>query len=167
MNLRVWSGAIPLLLLSSILFAADPAGPPQPGQLAGVKLAALPNSASDAANSAATATSVAGVEDSHERMMNRLWIASMVAAVAATGLDAASSWGKLESNPLLAGGNGTFGAKGAAIKAGVAAAVIIPQIWLRKRKDLRSAFTIGNLGEASLFSAAAIHNLKIRAASSQ
>jgi hypothetical protein len=48
---------------------------------------------------------------------------------------------------------------------GLAAAVIVPQICFRKHKELRSAFVIGNFGEAAIFSAAAIHNLNIRAAS--
>ena len=166
MTFRILGGAAALLLVSSFCFAADDSKAPQPGQLASAELAGLLSgfdgiSSSDAGVSA---TSIASVDDRHDRMMNRLWIASIAAAVAGTSLDAASSWGKMESNSLLASNNGTFGARGIAIKAGLAGAMIIPQICLRKRKEYRTAFIMGNFGEASIFSAAAAHNLSIRAA---
>jgi len=166
MNLRILNSAGALLVLSSVLFGADSAKTPQPGQLASAGVTGQPNSMSPTGSSAVP-TSIANVDDPHDRMMNRLWIGSMVAVVAGTSLDAASSWGKRESNPLLAGSSGTFGAKGLGIKAGVAAAVLVPQICLRKHKELRGAFMFGNYGEASIFTAAAIHNLRIRSTTGQ
>jgi hypothetical protein len=124
------------------------------------------NSALPASDATPTASggSIAHIEDRHDRLWDRLWIASLGAAVAGTSLDAASSWGKMERNSLLASSNGTFGGRGIAIKAGLAGAMIIPQICLRKHKEYRAAFVMGNFGEASIFSAAAAHNLSIRPA---
>jgi hypothetical protein len=85
----------------------------------------------------------------------------MVAAAAATSFDAATSWGKLESNSLLASRSGTFGAKGVGIKVGLQAGLLIPQIWLRKHRELRTAFVVGNFAETGVYSAAAVHNLGI------
>jgi hypothetical protein len=47
--------------------------------------------------------------------VNRLWVASLVAVAAASGLDAATSWGKYEGNSMLASSDGRFGAKGLTI----------------------------------------------------
>jgi hypothetical protein len=128
----------------------------QPGQLAAVPNAVSPYSIS------VPKTSIAAVEDKHDRIMNRLWIASMFAAVAGTSFDAATSWGRREGNSLLASSDGNFGARGLGIKVGVAAAVIVPQICLRKRKDLKGIFAIGNFGEAAIFTGAGVHNLHVR-----
>jgi hypothetical protein len=78
-------------------------------------------------------------------------------------MDAASSWGKLEGNSLLASPDGTFGAKGMSIKVGIAAGVVLPQILLRKHKNLKSKFAIANFAEAGLFGGVAIHNMGIAA----
>jgi hypothetical protein len=151
------SGAAALFILSSVLFAADGAKvPQQPGQLAGNSISPPPS-----ANSLAPIT-IANTEDPHDRMMDRLWIGSMAAVVAGTAADAASSWGKLESNSLLASSNGAFGAKGLALKGAFAAAIIVPEIFLRKHKELRTSFIVGNFGEASIFGGAVIHNLSIK-----
>lgn len=100
-------------------------------------------------------------EERHDRRINRIWIASMISLVAASGFDAGTSWGKYESNGLLASSDGTFGAKGLSIKAGVAAAIIVPQVLLRKHKDLHGKFAVGNFGGAAIFTGVAIHNLGI------
>ena len=72
--------------------------------------------------------------------------------------------GKYEGNPLLASSDGKFGERGIAIKAGIAAAVLVPQVLLvRKHKDLRSKFAIANFVEAGVFSGVAVHNLGIAA----
>ncbi len=105
---------------------------------------------------------VAGVDDSHDRSANRLWIASMISAVAGTSLDAASSWGLREGNGLLASPNGQFGAKGLALKAGLAAGILVPQLCLRKRRGLKRAFTVGNFAQAALFTSVSVHNFQVR-----
>ena len=100
-------------------------------------------------------------EDRHERRLKYLWIASIFAMAAGTGADAATSWHKRESNGLLASSDGTFGAKGLAIKAGLAGGLLVPQILFRKHTDLRTAFTVGNFAQAGIFTGVAIHNAGI------
>lgn len=91
----------------------------------------------------------------------RLWIGSMVAVFAASGFDAGTSWGKFESNPLLASPNGRFGAKGLSIKLGIGAALVAPQLLFHKHKQVRTEFTITNLATAGVFTGVAVHNLGI------
>jgi hypothetical protein len=107
--------------------------------------------------------SIANVEDRHEQRLKYLWIASIFAMAAGTGADAATSWHKRESNGLLASSDGTFGAKGLGIKAGIAGGLLLPQILFHKHKDLRSAFTVGNFAQAGVFTGIAIHNAGIAA----
>lgn len=133
----------------------------KPGQLAvASELTALPPAIAPASSTPAIANMD---EERHDRIVNRIWIASMLAMVAASGLDAGTSWGKQEANGLLASSNGTFGAKGVSIKAGAAAAILIPQILFRKHKDLRVKFAVGNFAGAGVFTGVAIHNLGIAA----
>jgi hypothetical protein len=101
--------------------------------------------------------------DRHDRLVNRVWMLSMATMVAGSSMDAATSWGKEEGNGLLASGNGTFGARGISIKAGMAAAVIVPQILLRKHKNLRAKFILGNFLEAGIFTGVSVHNLHVTA----
>lgn len=101
----------------------------------------------------------------HEKVMHRLWLCSMGAVLASTSFDAATSWGKREGNGLLASSNGEFGMRGVSIKTGMAAAVIIPQLLLRKHKDLRGKFMLGNFAEAGIFTGVSIHNLHVTAQS--
>jgi hypothetical protein len=92
-----------------------------------------------------------------------LWIASVAALAVANIADASSSWSKNEGNRVLAGGGGTFGAKGAAIKGGINAAWIAGQvIALRKNKAHRST-AIVNFAAASIFGALAYRNRSIPA----
>ena len=84
--------------------------------------------------------------------------------LAATGMDAATSVGKYEGNAALASSNGTFGARGISIKAGIAGGTILAEVLLRKHKDLRTTFVIGNFTQAALFSAVAVHNMGIASA---
>lgn len=140
--------------------------PRMPGELALASNLSTPPAAiiPVAASPLVTANSEAiRAEERHERHVNRIWIASMIAMVAASGYDAGTSWGKQEGNGLLASPDGTFGARGLSIKAGVAAAIIVPQILLHKHKDLRAKFAAGNFAGAAVFTGVAIHNLGIPA----
>ncbi|MDQ2774713.1 MAG: hypothetical protein M3Y57_07290 [Acidobacteriota bacterium] len=105
--------------------------------------------------------SIAHVETPHDRTMQRLWIGSMLAMAGATAFDAASSWGKSEGNGFLASPDGTFGARGLSIKAAIAAAVIVPQLLLRRHKELNMKFLTGNFVQAGIFTAVSVHNLGI------
>ena len=149
-----------LLVGCALALSAQP--PLQPGQVNTSPEITAPKPA--AASPIVQKTTIANVDDPHDKFMERLWIASMVTDLGATSFDAATSWGKREGNSLLASSNGTFGGKGLAIKAGFAAAVLIPQICLRKHKELRGIFAMGNFGQAGIFTGTAIHNLQIRSA---
>jgi hypothetical protein len=102
------------------------------------------------------------IEDQHEKRMRIVWITSIVAMSAATTADAVSSWHKQESNGLLASSNGTFGGRGIALKAGIAAGFLTPQIIFRKHRDWHAAFAVGNFAEAGIFTGAAIHNFRVK-----
>ncbi len=96
MRLLIVSGAAALMLLGS----AAPLSaqmPIKPGQIASVSDIATPFSNADPGTSSsavARATTIANVEDKHDRTVRRVWVASMFAMAAGTSLDAASSWGK-------------------------------------------------------------------------
>ncbi|MBV8897791.1 MAG: hypothetical protein JO051_14865 [Acidobacteriaceae bacterium] len=169
MSWKRFSGAATLLVLASLSFAADGAKTPQPGQLASVQVRTVSAAdVSSSSNGILSSVSIADIDERHDRIMDRWWIASMVAAVAGTGFDAATSWGKMEGNSLLASSNGTFGGRAIALKAALTAGVIIPQICFhKKRKEYRTAFITGNFAEAAIFSAVAVHNLRIPNAQQQ
>ncbi len=135
---------------------------PEPGQIAAVPEVVVPPAGFSTNGSSAVLPTVdiAHVETAHDRMVNRIWIASMLAMVGATSLDAGTSWGKREANGFLASSDGTFGAKGLGIKAGMAVGVLVPEILLR-HKDLKSKFAVGNFAEAAIFAGVSIHNLRI------
>ncbi len=139
----------------------------QPGQLAAAAQVAVPTPPVDSAASSSVVpqkSNIANVPGNHGKLLNAVWITSMFAAAGASGLDAYTSWGKHESNPLLASANGTFGARGVAFKVGIAAAVLGPQILLRKHREMKGLFASANLGEAAIFSGVAVHNMGLRTA---
>jgi hypothetical protein len=109
-----------------------------------------------------SSSSIATEESQHDRTMKHVWIASVAAMFAGTSMDAATSWGRHEGNGLLAQSNGTFGAKGVGIKVGVAAVSFVPELILRKHKELRTPFIIGNFAEAGIFTGTAMHNLTVK-----
>jgi len=94
--------------------------------------------------------------------MRKVWVASVFTMIAGTTADAASSWHKREGNSLLASSNGVFGPKGVALKAAIAAGVLTPQIILRKHRDWRLSFAVGNFAEAGIFAGVTIHNVRIK-----
>jgi len=136
-----------------------------PGELAGPSNVAITRSSFDpgvGASSIVAKSQIANVEDRHQKRTRVIWVASIVAMTAGTAADAASSWHKHESNGLLASSDGTFGAKGAGIKAGLAGGMLLPQIIFRKHHDWRSAFAIGNFAEAGIFTGTAVHNFQVK-----
>ncbi len=88
----------------------------------------------------------------------KLWIASIAAVAAASFLDAHSSWGKSEMNPVMAGGQSQFAARGALIKAGVNVGWLVSQIALFRRNRAYHTLAAVNFGAAGLFAASAVHN---------
>ena len=156
----ILSGALALFSLlgsSNNLLAQTPQ---QPGRIAPASEAAISPAFSAGVSSSGNYSGlrISTIEDRHDRIVNRIWISSMISMVAATSMDAATSIGKREGNQLLASSNGSFGAKGVSIKAAAAAGVIIPEVLFRRHKDLKSKFAVGNFAETALFSAVAIHN---------
>jgi hypothetical protein len=107
-------------------------------------------------------TSIASVAGERGSRMRTVWIVSIGTMLGATAADAYSSWGKRESNSLLASANGTFGGKGVAIKAGLAGCVLTPQFLFRKHSDWHLAFAVSNFAETGIFTGAAIHNMQIK-----
>ncbi len=93
--------------------------------------------------------------------VSKAWVASTVALLAATSLDAASSWGKYEGNPLLRSSNGTFGAQGVSLKFAIAGAMLAPQLLFRKNRRATKFFTITNFAQAGMFTGIAIRNFGI------
>lgn len=91
-----------------------------------------------------------------------IWKASVAAVVAGNAGDAASSWGKGETNPALRTGTpGIFSARSIAIKGGITAAVLMPQLIL-KHRHAEKAMAIVNFTAAGVCAAAVAHNLTIR-----
>ena len=93
--------------------------------------------------------------------IDKIWTASIAALLGGTAMDAASSWGKAETNPILRSANGTFGMQGLLIKGGLAGAVIAPEILMRNNPEAKKKFAIVNFIAAGVFSAVVFHNLTI------
>ena len=93
--------------------------------------------------------------------ISKMWIASSLILLAATSLDASSSWGKYEANPFLRSNDGRFGAKGFSIKFGIAGAMLAPQLLLRKNRTAVKIFTVTNFAQAGMYTGIAIHNFGI------
>jgi len=106
---------------------------------------------------------IAQVEDKSSSRGRYLWLGSICAVVGASAFDAATSWGKYEGNSFLASSDGRFGTKGIAIKAAIASAGLVPQLMLRRHRDLRTTFTVANFSEAAVFTGIAVHNLGVPA----
>jgi hypothetical protein len=92
----------------------------------------------------------------------RQWAISLAPLFASEALDAASSYGMRELNPLLAGSNGGFGMKATALKFGVAGALAGVEYVLAKKYP-RSAkfFTVVNWSTAGVTSGLAVHNFQL------
>ena len=81
--------------------------------------------------------------------------------VAGSAADAASSYGKLETNPAL--GRSQFGGRQLGIKLGISG-VLVASEYLVTRKQPRAAkpFAVLNLAGAAVFGAAASHNSGVK-----
>lgn len=93
-----------------------------------------------------------------------LWKISAATLLASNVLDAGSSWGKRELNPVLSGSTGSFGGKSALLKLGVEAGVVtLEYLVLRHRASRLSikALTWINFGDASATTAMAVRNFEI------
>lgn len=92
---------------------------------------------------------------------SKLWVASSILLLAATSLDAASSWGKYEENPFLRSTDGRFGIKGVSIKLSLAGVMLVPQLLFRKNRTATKLFTITNFAESGMYGGIAARNFGI------
>ena len=90
------------------------------------------------------------------------WKMSLAPLVAAHSLDVASSWGYIETNPLLAGPNGRFGMRSASVKFGiVGAAIAVEYLVLRRHPKMAKLFTRGNYFNAAITGGIAARNYAV------
>jgi len=88
-----------------------------------------------------------------------LYRASVAALVAANAADLATSWGKRESNPILAGRGGRFSGGSLAIKGALTmTSLTIQHFALRKSERPLRALTWVNFALAGGLSGVAVHN---------
>lgn len=94
---------------------------------------------------------------------DRSWWLSVAALGASSALDGATSWSRPEVNPVLAGPDGRFGARGLVIKAGITAGVVLVE-WsiVRSRPGSKRAFIITNLAAAGAYAYAGARNVAYR-----
>jgi hypothetical protein len=94
-----------------------------------------------------------------------LWKASVATFAAANGLDIASSWGKREFNPALAGPS-KFGLEGSAIKAAIVG-VVIGVEFVATRRHSNPAFlrtlSILNFVDSGVVAGVSAHNFTVPA----
>jgi hypothetical protein len=89
----------------------------------------------------------------------KAWKVSFAALAAGTTLDAASSYGRPELNPVLAGANGQFGVKGIAIKGGITVGILIVERYILKRHpDMERTLTMMNYSVGATYTSTAIRN---------
>ena len=105
----------------------------------------------------------ADLHESIEQSALRSWKISLVPLVASQALDATSSYGLRELNPLLADPNGGFGMKATSIKLGVTGALVGVE-YLIVKKYPRSARVISKLNWTTgiVTTGFAVHNYAIK-----
>ena len=91
------------------------------------------------------------------------WKFSLAPVFASQALDVASSYGMREVNPMLAGSDGRFGAKGAGIKLGATAGLLgVEYLIVRKYPRSARVFTKVNWSVSIVTTGFAAHNFAIR-----
>lgn len=156
----------PLILLVDTPDAVSPALPsekPAPAEVAESKAEPAPDAYVALVQPAPAAeTNTAAVAASkNSGTINKIFTVSIAALLGGTVMDAASSWGKAETNPILRSANGTFAMRGLLIKGGLAGAVIAPELLMRNNEEAKKKFAIVNFIAAGVFSAVVLHNLTI------
>jgi len=93
----------------------------------------------------------------------RAWKYSLAPAIAGQALDVASSYGMREMNPMLAGQDGRFGAKGAGIKIGASAAILgVEYLIIRTHPRAAHIFSKLNWTVGIVTAGFAAHNFAIK-----
>ncbi len=97
-----------------------------------------------------------------QKRWKKAWIASWIAFAAVNFLDAHSSAGKRELNPLLSNSQGRFSARKAAlIKSAVGGGFFAVQWWMARKNrdaDYYRTFTIANSAMTAGLGTVAVHN---------
>jgi hypothetical protein len=93
----------------------------------------------------------------------RAWKFSLAPVIASQVLDVVSSYGMRELNPMLAGPDGRFGARGTGIKLGANAAILgIEYLMVRKHPRAARIFSRINWSVSIVTTGFAAHNFAIR-----
>jgi hypothetical protein len=101
-------------------------------------------------------------EATHRAFM-RSWERSLIPLVASQSLDAASSYGYRELNPLLADPNGAFGARATTLKFSVVFALVgVEYLLVRKNPRAARLFEKLNWTSSVLTTGLAVHNYVVR-----
>jgi hypothetical protein len=90
-----------------------------------------------------------------------VWHISEALLVSANTADVATSWGKVEANPLLRSGQ-RFGAGALAIKMGMLAGGLTAQHFLVRKNPRQTAyFATANMAVSAALAAVAVHNMHV------
>ena len=97
-----------------------------------------------------------------EAKWRKRWAISLAPLAVSQSLDAASSYGRRELNPFLAGSHGDFGTKATGVKFGVTGALVGVEYFLVKKYP-RSVkfFTVVNWTAAGATTGLAVHNFRL------
>jgi hypothetical protein len=93
----------------------------------------------------------------------KAWKRSLVPLMASQSLDAVSSYGMRELNPMLADSRGAFGMRATAVKFGVVGALVgVEYLIVRKHPGAARIFSKLNWTAAGITTGVAVHNFAIR-----
>jgi hypothetical protein len=98
---------------------------------------------------------------SDDKAQRRLWKWSVVALIAGTSLDAATSMNMPEANPLLRSANGQFGYRALLLKAALASGTIAFEIHSTRGAHGFKRFAILNFIQAGGFAGIAVRNSQL------
>ena len=120
---------------------------------------ATPASAEDMRPPYAAERATRSTEDTIvEKHQRRLWKWSMVALVACTAFDAATSVNNPEGNPMLRSSKGQFGYRGLLLKSALASGTIAFEFHFSKKTRMYKPLAIFNFVQAGVFGGAAAYN---------
>jgi len=102
---------------------------------------------------------LAAQDNGTHRPWRRVWQASVAALVAGNAADAATSWGKYETNGALRGSGLAFGGRALGVKCGITAGLLLPQfILMRRHPEAVKATAAINFTAAAVLGLQAAHN---------
>lgn len=94
-----------------------------------------------------------------ESRWHRIYRWSVGAVVAGMAADSATSWGRMEANPILRDGSGRFGGRGLALKSGLTVGgLVVTHLVVRKQPALAKPAAVVNFAAAGVLGGVAIRN---------